>query len=144
MIDGDHSRWGNWNWWQPFWRAAVNRKSGIISVVTRQQFVSGAHSRVPAHPAVTVTRSVISWKPRWQMLPARGGAVRLATGAGLNINTTTGMRLLISSLSVSSEQNLQATPVIKEKVGMIFGSDIADMKNIIIHTHGRYKSDIQI
>ena len=39
MIDGDHSRWGNWNWWQPFWRAAVNRKSRIISVVTRQQFV---------------------------------------------------------------------------------------------------------
>ena len=76
------------------------------------------------------------------MLPARGGAVRLATGAGLNI--TTGIRLLISALSVSSEQNLQATPIIKEKVGMIFGSDIADMKNIIIHTHGRYKSDIQI
>ena len=69
--------------------------------------------------------------------------MRLATGAGLNINTTTGMRPLISSLSVSSEQNLQATPVIKEKVGMIFGSDIADVKNII-HTHGRYKSDIQI
>ena len=36
-----------------------------------------------------------------------------------------------------------ATPVIKEKVGMIFGPDIADVKNII-HTHGRYKSDIQI
>ena len=69
--------------------------------------------------------------------------MRLATGAGRNINTTTGMRLLISSLSVSSEQNLQATPVIKEKVGMIFGPDIADVKNII-HTHGRYKSDIQI
>ena len=67
------------------------------------------------------------------MLPARGGAVRLATGAGLIINTTTGMRLLTSALSVSSEQNLQAqaTPVIKEKVGMIFGPDIADVKNII-------------
>ena len=77
------------------------------------------------------------------MLPARGGAVRLATGAGLIINTTTGMRLLISALSVSSEQNLQATPVIKEKVGMIFGPDIADVKNIL-RTHGRYKSDIQI
>ena len=69
--------------------------------------------------------------------------MRLATGAGLIINTTTGMRLLTSALSVSSEQNLQATPVIKEKVGMIFGPDIADVKNII-HTHGRYKSDIQI
>ena len=74
------------------------------------------------------------------MLPARGGAVRLATGAGLNINITTSMRLLISALSVSSEQNLQATPVIKEKVGMIFGPDIADVKNIL-RTHGRYKSD---
>ena len=50
MIDGDHSRWGNWNWWQPFWRAAVNRKSRIISVVTRQQFVAGAHSRLSRWP----------------------------------------------------------------------------------------------
>ena len=138
-----HDRW---------WSLQVGKLELVTTILTssckqeKQNYFccdKTAVCRVRAHPAVTVTRSVISWKPRWQMLPARGGAVRLATGAGLNINITTGMRLLTSALSVSSEQNLQATLVIKEKVGMIFCSDIANMNNII-HTHGRYKSDIQI